>query len=44
MSDALAIPPERRPLIFEEYFETGQPESASPFLTPTSRRWGKMFL
>lgn len=41
MSDALAAAPERRPLLFEEYFETGQPESASPFLTPSSRSWGK---
>ncbi len=29
-----------RPLVFEEYFETGQQEEASPFLTPSSRRWG----
>ncbi|MCB1118940.1 MAG: heavy metal translocating P-type ATPase, partial [Chlamydiia bacterium] len=29
-----------RPLIFGEYFETGRPETASPFLTPTSRHLG----
>lgn len=26
---------------FEEFFELGQEESASPFLTPASRKWGK---
>lgn len=28
-----------QPIVFEEFFETGQQESASPFLTPESRRW-----
>lgn len=27
------------PLVFEEYFELGQQESASPFITPKSRAW-----
>ncbi|MGA8164757.1 MAG: cation-translocating P-type ATPase [Waddliaceae bacterium] len=30
----------RKPLIFEEYFELGQQEVLSPFLTPGSRSWG----
>lgn len=29
-----------KPLVFEEYFETGQQEESSPFLTRTSRKWG----
>lgn len=28
-----------QPVVFEEFFEMGQQESASPFLTPQSRRW-----
>lgn len=28
------------PLLFEEYFEQGQDETSSPFLTPSSRPWG----
>ncbi|MCE5318495.1 MAG: cation-translocating P-type ATPase [Parachlamydia sp.] len=28
-----------QPIVFEEFFEMGQQESASPFLTPQSRRW-----
>jgi heavy metal translocating P-type ATPase len=29
-----------QPNVFEEFFELGQPESVSPFLTPESRHWG----
>jgi len=29
------------PIIFDEYFEMGLEESASPFLTPNSRKWAK---
>jgi Zn2+/Cd2+-exporting ATPase len=28
------------PLIFEQYFELGQEETLSPFITPDSRKWG----
>lgn len=31
----------RRPIIFDEFFESGLEESVSPFLTPSSRPWGK---
>lgn len=31
----------RQPVLFEEFFELGLPDTASPFLTPDSRRWGK---
>ncbi len=30
-----------QPIVFEEFFEMGQQESASPFLTPNSRQWGR---
>lgn len=30
----------KHPVIFSEFFELGMEESASPFLTPTSRKWG----
>ena len=29
------------PFIFDEFFASGKEESISPFLTPTSRSWGK---
>ncbi len=29
------------PYLFDEFFSSGREESISPFLTPTSRRWGK---
>ena len=29
------------PYIFDEFFASGKEESISPFLTPSSRRWGK---
>src|SRR5580704_15202114 len=29
------------PYIFDEFFASGKEESISPFLTPTSRAWGK---
>jgi Zn2+/Cd2+-exporting ATPase len=29
------------PFIFDEFFASGKEESISPFLTPSSRRWGK---
>jgi heavy metal translocating P-type ATPase len=29
----------RKPLIFEEYFELGQQETLSPFITPDTRSW-----
>lgn len=32
--------PAPKPVIFEEFFELGLPESGSPFLTPDSRIWG----
>lgn len=28
------------PMVFEEFFELGQQETESPFLTPSSRHWG----
>lgn len=31
----------RHPILFEEFFELGLPDTASPFLTPGSRLWGK---
>ena len=31
---------QRGPIFFEEFFDLGFQETASPFLTPTSRRWG----
>lgn len=30
-----------RPILFSEFFELGLDETASPFLTPSSRRWGR---
>jgi Zn2+/Cd2+-exporting ATPase len=36
-----ALPPHpHHPVLFEEFFEMGLQESISPFLTPTSRKWG----
>jgi len=32
------------PYIFDEFFASGKEESISPFLTRTSRRWGKNVL
>lgn len=29
------------PYVFDEFFASGKEESISPFLTPTSRKWGK---
>lgn len=39
----MALPaskPYRHPLVFDEFFDLGLPDSASPFLTPSSRKWG----
>ncbi|MCE2982750.1 MAG: cation-transporting P-type ATPase, partial [Parachlamydia sp.] len=33
-------PPHTKPAIFEEFFGMGGEESASPFLTPETRKWG----
>lgn len=33
--------PKKRPIIFTEFFDLGLPEEESPFLTPTSKSWGK---
>lgn len=30
-----------KPYLFDEFFSSGLEESISPFLTPTSRKWGK---
>jgi len=30
-----------KPYIFDEFFASGRDESISPFLTPSSRKWGK---
>ena len=30
-----------KPYIFDEFFSSGLEESISPFLTPSSRKWGK---
>src|SRR5438105_6563411 len=30
-----------RPYVFDEFFSSGLEESISPFLTPSSRKWGK---
>lgn len=32
---------QKEPLVFEEYFEMGQQEAFSPFITPASRGWGE---
>lgn len=29
------------PYLFDEFFASGKEESISPFLTPSSRKWGK---
>ncbi len=29
----------KRPIIFDEFFDLGLPESASPFITPSTRHW-----
>lgn len=41
MSESVVIPsnPHMKPAIFEEFFGLGEEESASPFLTPQSRKW-----
>lgn len=31
----------KSPYVFDEFFSSGREESISPFLTPTSRTWGK---
>lgn len=31
----------KAPYLFDEFFSSGQEESISPFLTPSSRKWGK---
>ncbi|MBX7066151.1 MAG: cadmium-translocating P-type ATPase [Parachlamydiales bacterium] len=31
----------KTPYLFDEFFSSGQEESISPFLTPSSRKWGK---
>lgn len=31
----------KRPIVFDEFFDLGLPEEQSPFLTPSSRSWGK---
>ncbi|NGX41983.1 MAG: putative cadmium-transporting ATPase [Chlamydiae bacterium] len=36
-----AAPSKHEPLVFEEYFELGQKETLSPFITPESRHWSK---
>lgn len=38
---ASAEPTDKAPLVFEEFFELGQPETVSPFITLKSRSWGK---
>ncbi|OGN55256.1 MAG: cadmium-translocating P-type ATPase [Chlamydiae bacterium RIFCSPHIGHO2_12_FULL_44_59] len=30
-----------KPYVFDEFFSSGRAETISPFLTPTSRKWGK---
>lgn len=35
-----ARPHVRHPVLFEEFFDLGLDESKSPFLTPSSRKWG----
>lgn len=32
--------PEKTPAVFEDYFQLGHEETASPFITPESRQWG----
>ncbi len=32
------------PILFDEFFESGMEQTVSPFLTPSSRRWGKNLL
>lgn len=32
--------PPKAPILFEEFFELGKPETVSPFITPESRHWG----
>jgi heavy metal translocating P-type ATPase len=32
--------PPKHPILFQEFFQFGLPESSSPFLTRSSRRWG----
>src|SRR5438874_1841629 len=31
----------KEPALFAEFFELGQPDTVSPFITPESRSWGK---
>lgn len=40
MNPTNIAPQTSHPLVFEEFFELGQEESSSPFLTPDSRSWG----
>jgi heavy metal translocating P-type ATPase len=39
-----ALPYAAQPLLFEEYFQLGEEETLSPFLTITSKTWGKNLL
>lgn len=40
MKESIALrPPHVKPAIFEEFFGLGKEETASPFLTPSSRKW-----
>ncbi len=40
-SNAANHPAKREPLIFEEYFELGQRETESPFITKDTRAWSR---
>lgn len=35
------MPTSNQPFVFDEFFSSGKEESISPFLTPSSRKWGK---
>ena len=38
--DPSTTPRAKHPLVFSDFFELGQLETSSPFLTPSSRKWG----
>lgn len=38
--EAIEHPLPTGPVVFEEYFEMGQQETESPFISPSSRHWG----
>lgn len=40
MTSAFQDKARHHPVVFEEFFELGLPESVSPFLKPDSRQWG----